>query len=117
MACEQRTGLAGLGGNLLESATLPFRDLVRAAAMIRGKPSTLERPLAVNAPTRALDLDVPQPALPLARCRVRFREQAPEGAHPLASPRAGCLGSAWRGAFGHALRKTVCVTRLPACGL
>ncbi len=27
----------------------------------------------------------------------------------------GYLGSAWRGAFGHALRKTVCVTRLPAC--
>ncbi len=25
------------------------------------------------------------------------------------------LGSAWRGAFGHALRKTVCVTRLPTC--
>lgn len=62
-----------------------------------------------------LDVDVPQPALPLARYRVRFREQAPEGAWPLASPRAGYLGSAWRGAFGHALRKTVCVTRLPAC--
>ena len=69
----------------------------------------------MNPSTRALDLDVPQPALPLARYRVRFREQAPEGAWPLASPRAGYLGSAWRGAFGHALRKTVCVTRLPAC--
>ena len=60
--------------------------------------------------------DVPRPALPLARYRVRFREPpAPEGSGSLASPRSGYLGSAWRGAFGHALRKAVCVTRLPAC--
>ena len=58
---------------------------------------------------------VPRPALPLARYRVRFRKRAPEDDFSLASPRAGYLGSAWRGAFGHALRKTVCVTRLPAC--
>ena len=57
----------------------------------------------------------PRPSLPLARYRVRFRERIPEGGFSLASPRAGYLGSAWRGAFGHALRKTVCVTRLPAC--
>ena len=58
---------------------------------------------------------VPRPSLPLARYRVRFRERIPQGGFSLTSPRAGYLGSAWRGAFGHALRKTVCVTRLPAC--
>ena len=58
---------------------------------------------------------IPQPALPLARYRVRFREHVPDGGYPLASSRSGYLGSAWRGAFGHALRKTICVTRLPAC--
>ena len=58
---------------------------------------------------------VPRPSLPLARYCVRFRERIPEGGFSLASPRAGYLGSAWRGAFGHALRKTVCITRLPAC--
>lgn len=58
---------------------------------------------------------IPRPVLPLARYRVRFREHAPEGGFSLASSRAGYLGSAWRGAFGHALRKAVCVTRLPAC--
>ena len=58
---------------------------------------------------------IPRPTLPLARYRVRFRECIPQGACSLASPRAGYLGSAWRGAFGHALRKAVCVTRLPAC--
>lgn len=58
---------------------------------------------------------VPRPSLPLGRYRVRFREHLPEGAPSLASPRAGYLGSAWRGVFGRALRKTVCVTRLPAC--
>ena len=56
-----------------------------------------------------------QPALPLARYRVRFIEHAPDGGYPLTSIRSGYLGSAWRGAFGHALRRTVCVTRLRAC--
>ena len=56
-----------------------------------------------------------EPRLPLARYRVRFREHAREDGISLTSPRAGYLGSAWRGAFGHALRKAVCVTRLPAC--
>ena len=56
-----------------------------------------------------------RPSLPLARYRVRFREHLPEGAPSLASPRTGYLGSAWRGVFGRALRKAVCVTRLPAC--
>ena len=59
--------------------------------------------------------DVPRPTLPLVRYRVRFREHVPPGGVSIASPRTGYLGSAWRGAFGHALRKAVCVTRLPAC--
>ena len=59
--------------------------------------------------------DIPRPTLPLARYRVRFREHVPPGGVSIASPRTGYLGSAWRGAFGHALRKAVCVTRLPAC--
>ena len=59
---------------------------------------------------------VPQPALPLARYRVRFRECVPDGGASLLPARGGgYLGSAWRGGLGHALRKTVCVTRLPAC--
>ena len=59
---------------------------------------------------------VPRPALPLARYRVRFRECVPESAAAAVSALGrGFLGSAWRGALGHALRRTVCVTRLPAC--
>ena len=60
-------------------------------------------------------VDGPRPMPPLARYRIRFREHIPPGGISIASPRAGYLGSAWRGAFGHALRKAVCVTRLPAC--
>ena len=59
--------------------------------------------------------NAPRPTLPLTRYRVRFREHLPPGAFSIASPRAGYLGFAWRGVFGHALRKAVCVTRLPAC--
>ena len=58
---------------------------------------------------------LPWPTLPLARYRLRFRERVPAGGSPDASLRKGYLGSAWRGAFGHALRRSVCVTRLPAC--
>lgn len=59
---------------------------------------------------------VPRPELPLARYRVRFGECAPEGGASLLPMRGGgYLGSAWRGGLGHALRRTVCVTRLPAC--
>ena len=50
------------------------------------------------------------PQLPLARYRLRFRRspdaRALEGRY---------LGSAWRGAFGHALRRSVCITNLPRC--
>jgi hypothetical protein len=48
------------------------------------------------------------PILPLARYRLRFK--APGQARLPAY-----TGSAWRGALGHALKKTVCVTHLSAC--
>jgi len=48
------------------------------------------------------------PVLPLARYRLRF-ESSGRGGLP-AYP-----GSAWRGALGHALKKTVCVTSLDSC--
>jgi hypothetical protein len=48
------------------------------------------------------------PMLPLARYRLRFKasEQARLPAY---------VGSAWRGALGHALKKVVCVTHLDTC--
>lgn len=50
------------------------------------------------------------PQLPLARYRLRFRRS------PNARVLEGrYLGSAWRGAFGHALRRSVCITNLPRC--
>jgi len=48
------------------------------------------------------------PGLPLGVYRFVFERAQAAG-------RRGFDGSAWRGAFGHALRRTVCVTRLPAC--
>ncbi len=48
------------------------------------------------------------PMLPLARYRLRFK---PSGQVRLPE----YTGSAWRGALGHALKKTVCVTHLNAC--
>ena len=47
-------------------------------------------------------------ALPLARFRLVWvsQQQVPDSQY---------LGSAWRGVFGHALRKLVCVTRMPDC--
>lgn len=48
------------------------------------------------------------PRLPLARYRLRF-QVAGEGRLP------AYRGSAWRGVLGHALKKTVCVTRLDSC--
>lgn len=57
--------------------------------------------------------ELPAPRLPLSRYRFRFLERSGDDRSSLA--RAGYLGSAWRGAFGHALRRAVCVTRLPAC--
>lgn len=49
-------------------------------------------------------------ALPLAVSRYRLRFIAQE---PLRLP--AYAGSAWRGAFGHALKRLVCVTRAPRC--
>lgn len=48
------------------------------------------------------------PILPLTRLRISFR-----AAVDLRLP--AYTGSAWRGAFGHALKRLVCVTREPAC--
>lgn len=50
-----------------------------------------------------------EPVLPLARYRLRFM---PRGTPKLPE----YAGSAWRGAFGHALKRTVCVTRMKSCG-
>ena len=49
------------------------------------------------------------PHLPLMRYRLRFHvgdAQALQGLY---------LGSAWRGAFGRALRRSACITNLPRC--
>ena len=65
-------------------------------------------------PARALERPVSAvPRLPLARYRLRFRGPQPAG--ETSALGGGYLGSAWRGAFGRALRQTVCVTRLPEC--
>ncbi len=47
-------------------------------------------------------------SLPIARYRFTFRAQT-----PIQFP--AYAGSTWRGAFGHALRRTVCITREPDC--
>lgn len=47
------------------------------------------------------------PQLPLMRYRLRFRVADAD------SLAGRYLGSAWRGAFGHALRRTVCIMGLP----
>jgi hypothetical protein len=49
-----------------------------------------------------------QPRLPLARYRLHLRAEAPVRLPEYA-------GSAWRGVLGHALKRTVCVTREPHC--
>lgn len=51
---------------------------------------------------------MPDFRLPIARYRFAFRAQT-----PIQFP--AYAGSTWRGAFGHALRRTVCVTREPQC--
>lgn len=58
-------------------------------------------------PDRAAADSVPR--LPLTRYRLRF---AASDAKALAGRQ---LGSAWRGAFGRALRRSVCITNLPTC--
>lgn len=56
---------------------------------------------------------LPNGALRLAVGRYRLLFSVPGGTRP-DWPRFS--GSAWRGAFGRALRQTVCVTRLDSCG-
>lgn len=46
--------------------------------------------------------------LPIGRYRARFRVDEPVRLPPYP-------GSAWRGAFGHALKRALCVTRAPEC--
>ena len=69
--------------------------------------------------TNAGETTLPSGALPLmklGRYRLRFRERTPRNQSSRRLLRADYLGSAWRGAFGHALKQTVCVTRLADCG-
>ncbi len=53
--------------------------------------------------------EAPAIALPVGRYRVFFRPCSPPAASGTVSL------SAWRGAFGHALKRAVCVTRAPQC--
>ena len=62
-----------------------------------------------------LQLGTP-PLLGLRRYRLRFQEGSPGGQPSLRSPHIGYSGSAWRGAFGHALKQRICVTGLSDCG-
>lgn len=48
------------------------------------------------------------PSLPMSRYRLRFTAEQPVALPPPA-------GAIWRGAFGHALKRLVCVTREPRC--
>ena len=48
------------------------------------------------------------PSLPIARYRLRFEARSDVRLPHFA-------GSTWRGALGHALKRLVCVTRLPQC--
>jgi hypothetical protein len=69
--------------------------------------SAIESGTPPRTPARASD---PAGALPMSRFRLIYR-----GASP-----AAYTGSAWRGAFGHALKKLVCIARgqdCPSCFL
>src|SRR5580658_1964957 len=48
------------------------------------------------------------PHLPISRYKLRFAAEFPFHF-------AGFSGSAWRGVLGHALKKTVCITRQERC--
>ncbi len=51
----------------------------------------------------------PSPVLPIGRYRALFASEA--------APRFSDFpGNVWRGALGHALKRSVCVTRQPQCG-
>ena len=56
------------------------------------------------------------PQLPLMRYRLRFRaKDRGETARDSRPNASAYLGSAWRGAFGHALRRAACVTGAATC--
>lgn len=56
------------------------------------------------------------PQLPLMRYRLRFRaKDRGETARDSRPNASAYLGSAWRGAFGHALRRAACVTNAATC--
>jgi hypothetical protein len=48
--------------------------------------------------------------LPIGRFQARFTVASPVRLPPWP-------GSAWRGAFGHALKRALCVTRAPVCAV
>lgn len=54
-------------------------------------------------------MPVSQPVIPIKTCRFYFATDS-------AARLPQFPGSAWRGAFGHALKKTVCVVRDTPCG-
>ncbi len=56
------------------------------------------------------------PRLGVGRYRLRFRETNRQRGNGSLTSDSRYLGSSWRGAFGRALRETVCVTGLPDCG-
>ena len=60
-------------------------------------------------------VSIEQLSFPIARFRLRFVESASNNSPMASLSGAGYLGSAWRGAFGHALKQTVCITNLPVC--
>lgn len=55
------------------------------------------------------------PALPVGRYRLTFEPRSASDAARAAALRRHSLGSAWRGAFGHALKRSVCVTKMATC--
>ena len=62
-------------------------------------------PTRTDAPAHAM------PQLAIGRYRLTFQD-------PAARTTTASLGSAWRGAFGHALKHAVCVTHQPrVCAL
>lgn len=87
-------------------ASLPALPFPPKRGMILPYPSRTVLMPATNPITSSRA--APSPVLPLARYRLTFR-----AADDLRLP--AYTGSAWRGAFGRALRRLVCVTREPTC--
>ncbi len=79
---------------------------------IKGVDRLILKPALSSAETAAMTVSNPIPVitLPLTVSRYRLHFIAQE---PLRLP--AYAGSAWRGAFGHALKRLVCVTHEPHC--